>query len=590
MQDATKKYGVFSAVGKQSLHRNWIYPIHNFDLHLIIYDKSAIDFNNDTPYITTGHGYKFKLIYKYLIENPKFLEIYDYYYMPDDDILIDSSNISKLFEYMEKYNLNIAQPALYDSYYTFKHTIREKYSILRFTNFVEIMQPCFSREALNKVLFTFNENESGWGIDYHWGEIIGSNKYDMAIIDDVKSVHTRPVCSYNPQNKEDLDEYLKKHELNTEVNVYNLIPQKSDVIISSSCNPLLSFDEFKKNDFCLERIAYTLITNIDSIKPIGLYEGTLGVSLFFFEYYRISGEKKHEDLAYFFLKRSICDLSIIKNDFSLSSGLIGVIWTFEYLLQHNYINVNTDEVLENVLKYTHSSLIRKNSVLNIKDGLTGYGLQLLKKIEKLNLLENKSDINKEINILINILGLLKTTNVDNLSYNTVIDIVFFLNQFSFLNIKNIIVLDTLNIYSNVLFNNYEIEKSLISSTNFYILIKSIVVLYNSSITLNDNDLKNVAIEGAIEIMNKITLKNIDTSLKTAFLYNYLGYLTDNYLFKSFSLKLLKDVISDLNKYFFIQQNQTEKTNTYLKPQLAWIGLMIMSFLTYHESKIELLFF
>ena len=72
------------------------------------------------------------------------------------------------------------------------------------------MLPCFSRQALKKVLHTFNANESGWGTEYHWAKLIGSNHRDMAIIDQIHMVHTRPIQSFNPKNAQEASEYIKK--------------------------------------------------------------------------------------------------------------------------------------------------------------------------------------------------------------------------------------------------------------------------------------------------------------------------------------------------------------------------------------------
>lgn len=42
---------VIAAIGKDSLHQNWIKGYKNFDLHLIIYDDSYDKYKNDTEYI-----------------------------------------------------------------------------------------------------------------------------------------------------------------------------------------------------------------------------------------------------------------------------------------------------------------------------------------------------------------------------------------------------------------------------------------------------------------------------------------------------------------------------------------------------------
>lgn len=209
------KHCVLAAIGSTSLHREWIKKKSSFDLHLIVYDDSYELFKNDSPYVTASKGYKFKLIHNYLCNNPELIEQYDYFYMPDDDISITSTNIQKLFRFMKKYQLAVAQPAIANSFLSYRHTKKHEDSVLRYTNFVEIMQPCFSREALKKVLFTFDETISGWGIDYHWGKILDYTQMNMAIIDDISSEHTRPVQS---DHRQELFNYMKKYNLN--FNIY----------------------------------------------------------------------------------------------------------------------------------------------------------------------------------------------------------------------------------------------------------------------------------------------------------------------------------------------------------------------------------
>ena len=208
------KHCVIAAVGKTSLHPQWICKRSKFDLHLIVYDDSYELFKNDSLYVSEFKGYKFKLIYNYLRSNPNLINQYDYFYMPDDDISINSANIKRLFKYMKIFKLDLAQPAIANSYYSHDHTAKHKDFLLRFTNFVEIMQPCFSREALKKVLFTFDESKSGWGIDYHWGVILDFTKMNMAVIDDVTSEHTRPVQSDHHQ---ELNDYMKKYSLSFDI-------------------------------------------------------------------------------------------------------------------------------------------------------------------------------------------------------------------------------------------------------------------------------------------------------------------------------------------------------------------------------------
>lgn len=155
---------VISAVGARSLHREWLKGTHcNFDLHLIIYDDSLDIFGGDASNICHKVGYKLKVVYEYLMENLWLLTKYKYFFIPDDDILMDAHTVNLMFAAMEVYHLQIAQPALVRAYYLWEHTLKDPYSRLRYTNYVEMMVPCFSNMALQKVLFTFGENETGWG-------------------------------------------------------------------------------------------------------------------------------------------------------------------------------------------------------------------------------------------------------------------------------------------------------------------------------------------------------------------------------------------------------------------------------------------
>lgn len=215
---------VISAVGKSSLHRQWTNGVCHFDLHLVVYDDSYGEFVDDAPFVCHLKGYKLKVVYQYLQSNPKLLDMYEYFFIPDDDIQMDSSHINSLFETMRRYGLQIAQPALVNSYYSWGHTLRDPYCELRYTNFVEMMVPCFSRKALRKVLFTFNENETGWGAETHWPLLIHASPNEMAIIDAVSVVHTRPIRSGQAVHRHDAMEYLKKYGLTTQVLEYGCVP------------------------------------------------------------------------------------------------------------------------------------------------------------------------------------------------------------------------------------------------------------------------------------------------------------------------------------------------------------------------------
>lgn len=63
------------------------------------------------------------------------------------------------------------------------------------------------------VMGTFEDHVRWCGIEYHWPLLINSNKRDIAIVDSVQAVHTRPVQTITNENYQIMLEYLQKTNL-----------------------------------------------------------------------------------------------------------------------------------------------------------------------------------------------------------------------------------------------------------------------------------------------------------------------------------------------------------------------------------------
>lgn len=224
LDESYKKNAVFVPVGKDSLHRQLLKGDADFDLHLLIYDGSYNKFCNDSDFVACDAGYKMDMTYRYLHRHPELFEKYEYFFLLDDDIVISTEDVNRLFSMMREYQLKIAQPSLVMSYYTYKHTAFHPFYILRYTNFVEMMMPCFSRDALKAVLPTFEQKIRWCGIEMHWPVLVGSNHKDMAIVDAVSAKHTRPVQSWNSLSQLQQENYLKKHNLSWSIEMYGGLP------------------------------------------------------------------------------------------------------------------------------------------------------------------------------------------------------------------------------------------------------------------------------------------------------------------------------------------------------------------------------
>lgn len=119
---------------------------------------------------------------------------YDYFLFPDDDIEMSWSTINRLFEISRRQGLHLAQPALAQgSYFSHEITMQNAFFKLRFTNFVEVMTPLFSRFAMGVCVPTFAMSQSGWGLDLIWPFQLGNQTTRMGIIDETPVLHGRLV-------------------------------------------------------------------------------------------------------------------------------------------------------------------------------------------------------------------------------------------------------------------------------------------------------------------------------------------------------------------------------------------------------------
>jgi hypothetical protein len=141
-------------------------------------------------------GHKWPTIAKILPQLPP----YKFYAFIDEDIDASIETLNGLFKTGELFGLQIFQGALtLRSHYSHEHARMRPDSYARTTNFVEIMAPFFSRDALEKCAPTFTLSELGWGLEYLWNDILRSQ--GLAIVDRFPITHIRPVQSNKWKNQ-----------------------------------------------------------------------------------------------------------------------------------------------------------------------------------------------------------------------------------------------------------------------------------------------------------------------------------------------------------------------------------------------------
>lgn len=188
---------VIVRAGALSLHGRWLelpYAQRSYDLVVSYYDEDA--FGGFIPMEGVSavlvKGGKWDGLFRTFADID--IDAYDYFWLPDDDISASAQDVNSIFHLCRGNGLALAQPALTrDSY--FSHFIFSQCPgfRLRYTNYIEIMAPCLSRDVLRRALPLFRDTMSGFGLDYIWCRWPESGAFRAAILDTVAVHHTRPV-------------------------------------------------------------------------------------------------------------------------------------------------------------------------------------------------------------------------------------------------------------------------------------------------------------------------------------------------------------------------------------------------------------
>jgi hypothetical protein len=179
---------VIARVGRTSVHPDWLDPDSPRDWDLRLCPFEPVPAGEDVI-----PGPKWSGLWQLLTAWDGW-RAYDYIWMPDDDIAASQATINRLFAIAAAAGLDLFAPALdARSYYAHFDTVANPRFFGRRVGFVEIMMPGFSRGALERLLPTIGESETGWGwgLDSVWPKLLGYR--NVGIVDAVAVTHTRPV-------------------------------------------------------------------------------------------------------------------------------------------------------------------------------------------------------------------------------------------------------------------------------------------------------------------------------------------------------------------------------------------------------------
>lgn len=199
----------------------------------------------------------------------------------------------------------------------------------------------------------------------------------------------------------------------------------------------------ENKDDILKSIADHLILNSSGLYEIGLYDGKMGVALFFYHYSRYMNVPIYNDFADCLLDEVIQNMdSLISIRFD--EGLCGIGWALQYLMRNNFVKGDDSDVFSDfdckVLEYD----INKMSDRTLSTGSMGVLYYIIPRIFSLKQRGNSSVICDEMMNMLNSAILKEVSLCDFTQYSS---------------IESILNLSILNhLWSDICFDRSKINK------------------------------------------------------------------------------------------------------------------------------------
>jgi hypothetical protein len=142
-------------------------------------------------YYNAHKGSKFQNLHHVFQVYPHILQRYSAIFVIDDDIVIGTPSINRLFAIRDEFDYWVLQPA-FRPWGKISHSITKARSecIRRHTNFVEMNCPLFRFDVLERFMQVYDPVLVGWGTDWWFLHVLGNDlRGRVAIIDSITCIN-----------------------------------------------------------------------------------------------------------------------------------------------------------------------------------------------------------------------------------------------------------------------------------------------------------------------------------------------------------------------------------------------------------------
>ena len=193
-----KRFCVFTSAGDRHSIDGWLSPEPRgtWDLITAYYGDDEREFERlraASVYAFRNKAAKFQNLRHALSLEPKLLDHYEFVWVCDDDIVMTSDQISKMFRTAEQFEFWVCQPA-FSSLGKISHEFSRQQTPdgIRIVNFVEVTCPLFQRAKLAAFMDVYDGSLVGWGIDFWYSNFFNARgNARFAVIDSVLVINRR---------------------------------------------------------------------------------------------------------------------------------------------------------------------------------------------------------------------------------------------------------------------------------------------------------------------------------------------------------------------------------------------------------------
>ncbi|WP_170864454.1 lanthionine synthetase LanC family protein [Fodinibius roseus] len=141
-----------------------------------------------------------------------------------------------------------------------------------------------------------------------------------------------------------------------------------------------------KRDMVIEKtkvINDILMQAAPAMNNMGLLNGKLGISIYFFHFAKVTGSKKHHQLAQRLFDEVYEGLSRNGIPVNFEDGLAGIALGIEYLAQNGFVNTDTDDIFSKTDNRIYRHIVANDQLpIGILEGAMGSLLYVLSRLSK----------------------------------------------------------------------------------------------------------------------------------------------------------------------------------------------------------------